>query len=50
MMENLMIQFVSFDEEMTEEYKKIISSIDYNEIVSSLCKDKLLTASADVVI
>ena len=50
MKENLMIQFVYPDEELTEEYKKIINSIDHNDIVSSLCKDKELVTSADVVV
>lgn len=50
MKENLMIQFVYPDEKLPDEYKHLIETIDHNVIVSSLCNDKELVATADVVV
>lgn len=50
MMENLMIQFVFPDYELSGEYKEVIESIDHSKIVSSLCEDKELADEADVII
>lgn len=50
MKENLMIQFVYPDYEITKEYKEVIDSIDHSDIVSSLCEDAELRANADIVV
>lgn len=50
MKENLMIQFVFPDYELSKEYKDTIESIDHNKIVSSLCDDMSIKQNADVVI
>lgn len=50
MKENLMIQFVYPDYELSREYKDIIDSIDHSDIVSSLCEDKELKMNADIVV
>lgn len=50
MIENLMIQFVYPDKELPCEYKKVIDDIDHNDVVSSLCEDKQLLQTADVVV
>ena len=50
MKENLMIQFVYPDYELPQEYKDAIDSIDHSDIVSSLCEDKALKESADVIV
>lgn len=50
MKENLMIQFVYPDYELSQEYKDIIHTIDHSDIVSSLCDDTVLKNNADVVV
>lgn len=50
MKQNLMIQFVYPDKELPKEYKDVIETIDHNNIVSSLCEDKELVHSAEIVI
>lgn len=50
MKENMMIQVVYPDDELPNEYKTLIDTIDHNVIVSSLCDDKKLVAAADVVV
>lgn len=50
MKENLMIQFVYPDYELTQEYKEIINTIDHSIIVSSSCEDTTLKDDADVVV
>jgi len=50
MMENLMIQFVYPDYELSLEYKKAIESIDHSKIVSSLCENESLRKESDVII
>lgn len=50
MKENLMIQFVYPDYELSQEYKDIIDSIDHSVIVSSLCEDKELKENADIIV
>lgn len=50
MKENLMIQFVYPDYELPQEYKDVIDSIDYSDIVSSSCEDTVLKENADVVV
>ena len=50
MKENLMIQFVYPDYELSQEYKEIINTIDHSDIVSSLCEDDELRKNADVII
>lgn len=50
MKQNLMIQFVYPDKELTQEYKDVINTIDHNTIVSSYCDDQELVANADIVI
>ena len=50
MKENLMIQFVYPDYELSQEYKEVIESIDHSKIVSSLCEDKELVDEADVIV
>ena len=50
MKENLMIQFVSPDFELPQEYKDVINTIDHSVIVSSLCEDSALKDNADVVV
>lgn len=50
MKENLMIQFVYPDYELSQEYKDAINSIDHSDIVSSLCEDTNLRENPDVVV
>lgn len=50
MMENLMIQFVYPDYELSKEYKDAIETIDHSKIVSSLSEDETLRTEANVVI
>lgn len=50
MKENLMIQFVYPDYELSQEYKDAIHSIDHSDIVSSSCEDTNLRENADVVV
>lgn len=50
MKENLMIQFVYPDYELSEEYKRVINSIDHNVIISSACEDSILKENADVIV
>lgn len=50
MKENLMIQFVYPDFDLTREYKEVINTIDHSTIVSSLCEDSALKDNADVVV
>lgn len=50
MTENLMIQFVYPDYELSKEYKDAIESIDHSKIVSSLCEDEEVTNEADVTV
>ena len=50
MVENLMIQFVYPDYELSNEYKEVINSIDHSDIVSSLCEDEELRQNADIVV
>ena len=50
MKENLMIQFVYPDDELPQEYKDAIHSIDHSDIVSALCEDATLREKADVIV
>lgn len=50
MKENLMIQFVYPDFELSQEYKDVINSIDHSDIVSSGCEDEKLRDNADIII
>lgn len=50
MKENLMIQFVYPDYELSSEYKDVIESIDHSKIISSLCSDESLRDEADVIV
>ena len=50
MKENLMIQFVYPDFDLTREYQEVINTIDHSTIVSSLCKNSALKDNADVVV
>lgn len=50
MKENLMIQFVFPNYELSEEYKDVIESIDHNKIISSSCEDMVLKKTGDVVV
>lgn len=50
MKENLNVQLLYPNEELPQEYKKIIDSIDHSTIISSECKDLLLIDSADVIV
>lgn len=50
MNENLMIQFVYPDYELSQEYKDAINSIDHSDIVASSCEDVSLKENADVVV
>ncbi|MBR0049915.1 MAG: CXXX repeat peptide maturase [Prevotella sp.] len=50
MKENLMIQFVFPDYELSSEYKDVIETIDHSKIVSSLCEDGELKEDADVIV
>lgn len=50
MKENLMVQFLYPDYEITEEYKKVIDEIDHVDIVSSRCKDDSLKENADIIV
>ncbi len=50
MKENLMIQFVYPNNELPQEYKDLINTIDHTDIISSSCEDNTLQANADVVV
>ena len=50
MMENLMIQFVFPDFELSKDYKSAIESIDHCKIVSALSSDKKIVDDADVIV
>lgn len=50
MKENLMIQFIYPDFELSQEYKDVINSIDHSDIVSSGCEDEKLRDNADIII
>lgn len=50
MKENLMIQFVYPNYELSQEYKDVINTIDHSDIVSSLCEDLDLRDNADIVV
>lgn len=50
MKENLMIQFVYPDYELSSDYKDVIESIDHSKIASSLCEDESLRDEADVIV
>lgn len=50
MKENLNIQILYPDYELTSDYKEAIDSIDHADIVSSLCEDRNLRKNADIVV
>jgi CXXX repeat peptide maturase len=50
MKENLMVQFLYPDFQLSADYKDVIACIDHADIVSSTCEDKELLANADVVV
>lgn len=50
MKENLNIQFLYPDYEISEEHKNIIDSIDHTSIVSSTCEDRHLVNGADIIV
>lgn len=50
MKENLSIQFIYPDSELSNEYKQIIHSIDHTSIVCAGCRDAQTVANADVVV
>ncbi len=50
MMENLMIQFVYPNDELPQEYKDVVESIDHSKIVPATCEDKVLIGEADVIV
>ena len=50
MKENLMIQFLYPDYELTKDYKDVIDTISHYNIVPSVCEDKSLLENADVVV
>lgn len=50
MKENLNVQFVYPDEELSAEYKALIDTVDHVDIVSSRSSDEELKNSADVVV
>ena len=50
MKENLTVQVVYSDNELPQEYKEVIDSIDHSDIVSSRCNDESLTEQADIVV
>jgi CXXX repeat peptide maturase len=50
MKENLTIQFLYPDYQLSSDYKAVIADIDHADIVSSTCEDKELLDNADVVV
>ena len=50
MKENLMIQFVYPNFELSQEYKDAINTIDHSDIVPSDCEDEKLKDNADIII
>jgi CXXX repeat peptide maturase len=50
MKENLTVQFLYPDYQLSADYKNVIADIDHAEIVSSTCEDKELLDNADVVV
>lgn len=50
MKENLMIQFVYPDFELSQDYKDVINTIDHSDIVSSTCEDNLLKENTDIIV
>ena len=50
MKENLNIQFIYPDEEIPEEYKTAINTIDHTSVISSTCEDEKLCSEAEVVV
>lgn len=50
MKENLMIQYVLPDYELSKEYKEVMNSIDSHLIVPSTCEDKNALEAADVIV
>lgn len=50
MQENLNVQFTFPDEEIPQNYKELINTIDHTSIVSSTCEDSALRDEADVVV
>ena len=50
MKENLMIQFVYPNFELSQEYKDAINTIDHSDIVPSDCEDEKLKDKADIII
>lgn len=50
MKENLMIQFVYPNFELSQEYKDAINTIDHSDIVPSDCEDERLKDNADIII
>jgi CXXX repeat peptide maturase len=50
MKENLTVQFLYPDYQLSADYKSVIADIDHADIVSSTCEDKELLDNADVVV
>jgi CXXX repeat peptide maturase len=50
MKENLTVQFLYPDYQLSADYKDVIADIDHADIVSSTCEDKELLDNADVVV
>ncbi len=50
MKENLNVQFLYPDTELSEDYKRLIDSIDHIDIVSDECKDSSMVAQADIIV
>lgn len=50
MKENLNVQFIYPDTELSAEYKALIDTVDHVDIVSSLCSDEALRDDVDVVV
>lgn len=50
MKENLNVQFLFPDNELPDEYKRVIDTIDHTSIVGSACKDMQLRDDAEVVV
>lgn len=50
MKENLMVQYVFPDYELSKEYKEVIESIDHSKIISSECTDLTLKKNAHIVV
>lgn len=50
MKENLTVQFLYPDYQLSADYKNVIADIDHADIVSSTCEDKELLDNADVVV